>query len=111
MPAAKSFPEVTLAARAFRLEARSIHQHEETKHDKEVGMGGRVVVMFAMGLTLAGASLAQATTSATVNARKFEVISVDGDQLVVRDERARARSRCRTVFVSRWTASSWLSAT
>jgi hypothetical protein len=36
---------------------------------------------------LAGASLAQATTSATVNARKFEVISVDGDQLVVRDEK------------------------
>jgi len=43
--------------------------------------------MLAMGLTLAGASFAQATTSATVNARKFEVISVDGDQLVVRDDK------------------------
>jgi hypothetical protein len=43
--------------------------------------------MFPMGLTFVGASFAQTTTSATVNARKFEVISVDGDQLVVRDDK------------------------
>ena len=54
---------------------------------RKLGWVARVVVMFAMGLTFAGASFAQATTSATVNARKFEVISVDGDQLVVRDEK------------------------
>jgi len=54
---------------------------------RKLGCVARVVVMLAMGLTLAGASFAQATTSATVNARKFEVISVDGDQLVVRDDK------------------------
>jgi len=54
---------------------------------RKLGCVARVVVMLAMGLTLAGASFAQATTSATVNARKFEVISVDGDQLVVRGDK------------------------
>jgi hypothetical protein len=54
---------------------------------RKLGWVAGVVVTLAMGLTLAGASFAQATTSATVNARKFEVISVDGDQLVVRDEK------------------------
>jgi hypothetical protein len=54
---------------------------------RKLGLVARVVVMFAMGLTFVGASFAQTTTSATVNARKFEVISVDGDQLVVRDDK------------------------
>src|SRR5580765_491335 len=54
---------------------------------RKLGWVAGVVVTLTMGLTLAGASFAQATTSATVNARKFEVISVDGDQLVVRDEK------------------------
>ena len=53
----------------------------------------RVVVMFAMGLTFASASFAQATTSATVNARKFEVISVDGDDLTVRDDKGTSTIR------------------
>ena len=52
---------------------------------KKLGWLARVVVMFALGLTFAGASVAQ--TTATTNARKFEVISVDGNQLVFRDER------------------------
>ena len=52
---------------------------------KKLGWLARAVVMFALGLTFAGASLAQ--TTATTNARKFEVISVDGSQLVFRDER------------------------
>ena len=54
---------------------------------RKLGLVARVVVMFAMGLAFVGASFAQTTTSATVNARKFEVISVDGDQLVVRDDK------------------------
>jgi hypothetical protein len=44
-----------------------------------------IVVMVALGLVFAGALLAQ--TTATVNVRHFEVISVDGNKLVVRDER------------------------
>ncbi len=44
-----------------------------------------MVVMFALGLALAGAPLAQTTT--TVDVRNFEVISVDGNKLVVRDQR------------------------
>ena len=44
-----------------------------------------MVVMFALELALAGAPLAQTTT--TVDVRNFEVISVDGNKLVVRDER------------------------
>ncbi|HEY5324820.1 MAG TPA: hypothetical protein VIK58_18485 [Caldimonas sp.] len=52
---------------------------------RKLGWLARIVVMFALGFTIAGASVAQ--TSATINARKFEVISVDGDQLVFRDER------------------------
>ena len=44
-----------------------------------------VIVMVALGLAFAGAPLAQTTT--TVDVRNFEVISVDGNKLVVRDER------------------------
>ncbi len=42
------------------------------------------VVVIVTGLAFAGAPLAQTTT---VDVRNFEVISVDGDRLVVRDER------------------------
>jgi hypothetical protein len=44
-----------------------------------------IFVMFALGLTFAGAPRAQTTTS--VDVRHFEVISVEGNQLVARDER------------------------
>ena len=44
-----------------------------------------VVVMAALGIPFAGAPLAQ--TTSTVDVRNFEVISVDGNKLVVRDER------------------------
>ena len=54
---------------------------------RKLGWLARVGVTFALGLAFAGASVAQTTTSATVNARKFEVISVDGNQLVFKDER------------------------
>ena len=52
---------------------------------QRLGWVARVAVMFVLGLTFAGASLAQ--TTATNTARTFEVISVDGNQLVFRDER------------------------
>ena len=52
---------------------------------KKLGWLARAVAMFALGLTFAGASLAQ--TTSTDDARTFEVISVDGNQLVFRDER------------------------
>lgn len=45
----------------------------------------RIVVMVTLGLAFAGAPLAQTTT--TVDVRNFEVISVDGNKLVVRDQR------------------------
>ncbi len=45
----------------------------------------RVVVIVALGLTSTGALLAQTTT--TVDVRNFEVISVDGNKLVVRDQK------------------------
>ncbi len=44
-----------------------------------------VIVMVALGLAFAGAPLAQ--TTSTTDVRNFEVISVDGNQLVVRDEK------------------------
>ena len=44
-----------------------------------------VIAMVALGFTLAGAPLAQTTTS--VEQRNFEVISVDGNKLVVRNEK------------------------
>ena len=43
------------------------------------------VVLVVLGLAFAGAPLAQ--TTSTVDVRNFEVISVDGNKLVVRDER------------------------
>ena len=51
----------------------------------QVGWLSRIVVMAALGLAFAGAPLAQTTT--TVDVRNFEVISVDGNKLVVRDQR------------------------
>jgi len=43
------------------------------------------MVAVALGLAFAGASLAQ--TTSTTDVRNFEVISVDGNKLVVRDEK------------------------
>lgn len=50
-------------------------------------MGGRALLMLALGLTITGAPLAQTQTTTSVDVRKFEVIAVDGDHLVVRDKR------------------------
>ena len=44
-----------------------------------------IIVMIGLGLAFAGAPLAQTTT--TVDVRNFEVISVDGNKLVVRDQK------------------------
>jgi hypothetical protein len=45
------------------------------------------LVMLVFGLTLPGTPLAQTQTTTTVDVRKFEVIAVDGNHLVLRDER------------------------
>ena len=45
-----------------------------------------VMLMVALGLAFAGVALAQ-TTTITVDERNFEVISVDGNKLVVRDQK------------------------
>jgi len=45
------------------------------------------LVMLVLGLTLPGTPLAQTQTTTTVDVRKFEVIAVDGNHLVLRDER------------------------
>jgi hypothetical protein len=52
---------------------------------KKAAWLGGVFAMLVLGLTFAGAPLAQTTTA--VDVRKFEVIAVDGNRLVVRDER------------------------
>ena len=52
---------------------------------KKVTWLAEVIVMVALGLAFAGAPLAQTTT--TVDVRNFEVISVDGNKLVVRDQK------------------------
>ncbi len=44
----------------------------------------RVLMAFALGICTAGALLAQ--TKTTVDVRNFEVLAVDGNNLVVRDE-------------------------
>jgi len=46
----------------------------------------QIFVLVALGLAFAGAPLAQTTTA--TNVRNFEVISVDGNKLVVRDDKA-----------------------
>ena len=45
----------------------------------------RIFAMLVLGLAFAGAPLAQTTT--TVDVHNFEVIAVDGNRLVARDER------------------------
>ena len=45
-----------------------------------------VIVIVALGLTFVGAPVAQTTTT-TVDERNFEVISVDGNKLIVRNEK------------------------
>ena len=52
---------------------------------KATGLSG-VILMVALGLAFAGVALAQ-TTTITVDERNFEVISVDGNKLVVRDQK------------------------
>ena len=46
---------------------------------------GDVIAIVALGFAFAGTSLAQTSSTSTV--RKLEVISVDGNKLVVRDEK------------------------
>jgi hypothetical protein len=54
---------------------------------RRMGWLARLAGIFALGLTLSAASLAQTASTTTVDTRNFEVISVDGNQLVFRDER------------------------
>jgi hypothetical protein len=46
-----------------------------------------VLVMFVLGFTFAGAPRAQSQTTTTTAVRNFEVIAVDGNHLILRDER------------------------
>jgi len=46
-----------------------------------------VFAMLVLGFTFAGAPRAQTQTTTTVDVRNFEVIAVDGNHLVLRDER------------------------
>ena len=46
-----------------------------------------VLVMLVLGFTFAGAPRAQTQTTTTVAVRNFEVIAVDGNHLILRDER------------------------
>jgi hypothetical protein len=46
-----------------------------------------VVVTVGLGLFTAGASLAQPQTQTTVEVRNFEVLAVDGNRLIVRDQK------------------------
>lgn len=52
---------------------------------RKPGWLARIVAIFAVGLTFAGVAPAQTATS--VDVRKFEVIQVDGNQLIFRDEK------------------------
>ena len=52
-----------------------------------LGSLARFAGMLALGLTLSAASLAQTTSTTSADTRNFEVISVDGNQLVFRDGR------------------------
>ncbi len=53
---------------------------------RKAGWAG-VLVMVMLGFAFSAAPLAQTQTTTTVDVRKFEVIAVDGNRLVVRDER------------------------
>jgi len=52
---------------------------------KKLAWLGEVIAIAALGFAFAGTSLAQTSSTSTV--RKLEVISVDGNKLVVRDEK------------------------
>ena len=64
-----------------------------------------VLVAFGLGIFTTGALLAQTKTA--VDVRNFEVLAVDGNNLVVRDERGQTYTSCRTTFVSWSTVSRW----
>jgi hypothetical protein len=68
----------------FLARYTSIRKLEETTMRIDTTWLSRAIVVIALGLAFAGAASAQTTT---VDTRDFEVISVDGNKLVVRDQR------------------------
>ena len=58
----------------------------EAMTKRATGMAGALVTL-VLGLAFAGALSAQTTTTTSVDVHNFEVIAVDGDRLVLRDER------------------------
>jgi len=54
---------------------------------KQPGAWARAVSILLLGFALSGASVAQTQTTTSVDVRHFEVIAVDGNHIVVRDER------------------------
>jgi hypothetical protein len=53
---------------------------------RKVNHGGGRAMLVALALIITGSAFAQATTTTTTNVSNFEVLSVDGDYLVVRDQ-------------------------
>ena len=53
---------------------------------RKVNHGGGRAMLVALALIIAGSAFAQATTTTTTNVSNFEVLSVDGNYLVVRDQ-------------------------
>ena len=58
-----------------------------TPMTKRPGWLTRVLGVLLLGLAFSGVPLAQTQTTTSVNVRHFEVIAVDGNRIVVRDER------------------------
>jgi len=69
----------------------SSHKREimmaSTPMTKRPGWLTRVLGVLLLGLAFSGVPLAQTQTTTSVNVRHFEVIAVDGNRIVVRDER------------------------
>ena len=53
---------------------------------RKVNHGGGRAMLVALALIITGSAFAQATTTTTTNVSNFEVLSVDGNYLVVRDQ-------------------------
>lgn len=53
---------------------------------RKVNHGGGRAMLVALALIISGSAFAQATTTTTTNVSNFEVLSVDGNYLVVRDQ-------------------------
>jgi cell division septal protein FtsQ len=87
---------------AAGVKARSL----QTRKKDEVLMSSKINrIMFTVGVFACLSGIASAQTTTSTDTKKFEVISVEGNQLVVRLPEGTREITVPTTSASRWTAS------